>query len=346
MAAGLEEIRALAERLGQRYHAGRCRDLLARVSAWRGDIDGMANHLHAAREAFLGEEQPWFAAYPEAMLAEHALRSGNAFAAEKLARDALAHGSAELETVDKARLSTLIVEAVARQQGREADLADAALTAAASWDGISEPDALHNTFTAARAYAALDRHGEASALFAQAMPRVDVPYERAVIAMTRDLYGRSLREIGDHREAAGQFLEAARLLQDDPENAGPHAMLAAFAAGELSASGQLDAALPAFLRAADLLGALGDAVGRARCLRSAAWLQYDDEEEPAGGTDRSGVPLMRSVLRELEAIAAQGTLPGPGADANEQVSAEIDETRRQLAAMLPGPGPGDDDDRG
>ena len=336
VAAGLEDVRALAERLSQRYHVGRCHELLAQVRAWQGDADGMAAQLHAAREAFLAEDQPWFAAYPEATLAEHAIHQGNAFAAEKLARDALAHGAGELEAGPRAQLSSLLVVAIGGQQGRDADLADAALTAAGRWEGISEPDTLHNTFIAARAYAQMDRHGEAAALFAQAIPKVDIPYEPAVIAMTRDQYGRSLRAIERHREAAEQFLEAARLVQGDPDNAGPHAMLAALAAEELRASGQEDAALPAFMRAADLLGEAGDVVGRARCLRSAAWLQFDEEEEPAPGTDRSGVPLMRSVLAELEALIAQHD--GQHADAG--IAEEIDHTRRQLAAMLSAP---DDD---
>ena len=150
--------------------------------------------------------------------------------------------------------------------------------------------------------------------------------------MTRDQYGRSLRAIERHREAAEQFLEAARLVQGDPDNAGPHAMLAALAAEELRASGQEDAALPAFMRAADLLGEAGDVVGRARCLRSAAWLQFDEEEEPPG-TDRSGVPLMRSVLADLEAVIGQHD--GQHSDAG--IAEEIDHTRRQLAAMLSAP---------
>jgi tetratricopeptide (TPR) repeat protein len=219
-------------------------------------------------------------------------------------------------------------------------VADAALTAAARWDGISEPDTQHNTFIAARAYYRLRRPGEAAALFAQAMPKVDVPYEPAVVALTRDQYGRSLRAIGRHAEAAQQFLEAARIARDDPGNSGPHAMLAAFAAEELRAAGQPDAARPAFLRAADLFGAVGDLVGRARCLRSAAWLQYDEDEESRDPGDPACVALMRAVLAELEASASasgeQLALFEADADgeAPSAITTEIEETRKQLAAML------------
>src|SRR5581483_7424842 len=98
---------------------------------------------------------------PELALAEHALRAGQAGPAESLARAALAHGAGELEAVAVAQASSLLVAALEAQEGRAADLADAALTAAARWDGIGEADALHTTFTAARAYASLGRHGEA-----------------------------------------------------------------------------------------------------------------------------------------------------------------------------------------
>lgn len=340
VAAGLAEVIALAERHGQRFHLGRCHDLLARISAARDDHDTMAAHMHAAREAFLAQDLPWYAAYPELALAEHALRAGNAHEAEQLARDALAHGSGDLPALPVARASSLLVAALVAQEGRDADLADAALAAAARWDGISEPDALHTTFIAARAYASLGRHGEAAGLFAQAIEKVEVPYEGSMIAMTRDTYGRSLSELGQHEAAATQFLEAARLLQDDPANTRPHALLAALAAEELQRSGQYEAALPAFLRAADLLGELGAVTRRARCLRSAAWLEYNSGDgEPVPDTPRPCVTRMQSVQAELEAAATEAP-PEAAAD----IAGELAETRRQLQAMLTGPEDWDDEE--
>ena len=327
--AGLEAVRTLAAALGQRHAVARCHELMAQVSAQLGDRDGLAAHLNLARENFLAAGQPWSAAYPEATLAQLAFQEKESVAAEELAREALAHGAEELDAPSRAQLSSLLMEAIGRQRGREEDLAAAALAAAARWDGISEPDALHSTFTAARAYYQLHRHGEAVALFAQATPKIEIPYARPGIARTRGQYGRSLRALGRHREAAEQFLEAARLMQDDQDNAGPHAVLAALAAEELQKSGQREAALPAFLRAAELFGALGDTVGRVRALRSAAWLRSLDE---AGDGGQGGADLMRSVLGELEAlVSADGFAQSPGA---EQISAELEETRKQLTEML------------
>lgn len=154
--------------------------------------------------------------------------------------------------------------------------------------------------------------------------------------MTRDQYGRSLRAIGQHQAAAEQFLLAIGLVADDPGNAGPHAMLAALAAEELQRSGQFEAATSAFLKAADLMGALGAVGRRARCLRAAAWLEFDAEEGSAdedsadedsavgdSAEDRPSVARMRAVLAELEAQP-----PTP------EIAAEIEETRKQLASML------------
>ncbi len=90
-ASGLESARALAERHDDWFHVGQCRDLLSHVAAWDGDEDARIRHLTAARESFLAGNLPWYAAQPEAMLAEHALRAGDPEQAEALAADALAH---------------------------------------------------------------------------------------------------------------------------------------------------------------------------------------------------------------------------------------------------------------
>ena len=168
-------------------------------------------------------------------------------------------------------LASLRAEALSRIPDRTAEFADACLAAAARWDGISEPDTLHNTFNAARAYARLGRHAEAAALFAEAMPKVDVPYDQAGIAQSRVDYGRSLRATGRHQEAAEQFLEGARLIAGDPGNREAYAFVAADAARELEQAGQDAAALAAFQRAAELFRELGNTVARVRCQRSAAW---------------------------------------------------------------------------
>ena len=225
--SGLESVLALATGAhGQSYRIDQCHELQAQNAYQRRDRDAVVQHLTAARESFLGADMPWFAVQAESNLGELALQAGDPQQAESYARDALAH-AIDLPPQGAAMLASLRANALGQLPDRAAEFADASLTAAARWDGISEPDTLHNTFNAARAYARLNRHAEAAALFAEAMPKVDVPYDPAGIAQTRELYARSLRALGRHRDAAEQFLETARLIADDPDNASAHALVAA-----------------------------------------------------------------------------------------------------------------------
>jgi tetratricopeptide (TPR) repeat protein len=319
---------AEAERYDEPHAKGRCHELLAQLDFWHGDQENAVKHLQAARESYIAAREPWAAAGPSATLGEFALRQGDPAAAESYARFAQANVIG-MDPKSQAMLASLLVESLLAQPDRALDVADAALNAAARWDGISEPDTVHNTFHAARAYASLGRHGEAAALFAQAMPRVSVPYDQTGIAMTHEAYGRSLRSLKQHAEAASQFLEAARLIADDPNNARAHAALASSAAEELRRAGEGEPALAAFRRAADLYGKLGDTVNGVRSQRSAAWLEFWLAPAPSAPADLDtcpGVVTMRAVLAELEPLV---TAEGPA-----ELAKELENTREQLAEML------------
>ncbi len=279
---------------------------------------------------------------PEGTLGHLALQSGDPKTAETRVREAVGHGGDLLEPAQAAHLASLLAEATGAQPGRERDFVDASLAAAAAWAGISEPDTLHNTFNAARGYGLLGRHAAAVALFAEVMPHVDVPYAPPVVARTREQYGRSLTGTGQHAEAAREFLEAARLVQDDADQAAAHARLAGAAAEALQRAGQKAEALAAYLRAAQLFGDLGHLVARVRCLRSAAWLQFEaadeasdegadadepDANEPDGAA--LGIATMQAVLSELEALPADSSPP--------ELDTELAATRTQLGQMLAPP---------
>jgi tetratricopeptide (TPR) repeat protein len=321
---------AAAMELGVHGRVGTYHDMLFQLSFWRDDLDSARTHLAAALTHYVEAGEPWHAARPAAMLGQLALDHDDPKAAEDFARQALDDGGSLVPREDTAQLSSLLVEAISRQPGRELDLVGAALTAATRWDGISEPDMLHNTFTAARAYHHLGRHAEAAAVFAEVMPRVEIPYDPQVIAMTRRQYGESLHALQQYREAAEQFLKAAQLVQDDPNNRFPHAELAWYAAESLQHSGQRTEALAAYQRAAELWAELGQLTPRVRCLRSVAWLLHwthdPASEERHDGIDQPGVATMRAVLAELESLAENG--------ASEEVLTELAETREQLDQML------------
>ena len=329
LVSGLTDVLALVSRYGDQDHVGRCHEMLAQAGSWRGSQDELTEHLKAAHDAYLAAEAPWFAARPAAALAEFALQSGDVVLAESYAREALTHG-VDVDPQGTAMTASLLVETLTRQPDKALELADAALSAAARWEGISEPDTMHNTFNAARAYLSLGRHGEAAALFAEAMPRVSVPYDPSGIAMTREQYARALRAIGQHAEAAEQFLEAARIIADDPTNIKAQASLAAAAAESLRKSRQEEAALAAFRRAAALFGESDNVVNRVRCLRSAAWLEFFSDGDKDGDRpgERAGIATMTSVLAELEGLSA--------ANSSAELATELTNTRDQLAEMVNG----------
>ncbi|MBF6219505.1 hypothetical protein IU479_15455 [Nocardia abscessus] len=239
--------------------------------------------------------------------------------AEAYLREALALGTPVLTGEEAARLGAQLVIAVAGQPDRELDLADAAVRAAARWEGLSEPDVLHHTVVAARAFHRAERHGEAVALFEQALVSGALPYPSGELAAVRAQFGRSLLALDRHREAAHQFLEGARLVEHVPERTDLHADLAWSAATALEYCGQDREAVAAYRRAAELSARLGEVAARARCLRSAAWLQV------SGGADPGHwLPSMRALTAELAALA----------DRSAEAAEELAHTRDQLARML------------
>jgi tetratricopeptide (TPR) repeat protein len=336
VARGIELVTAAlaaAEQAGEPRYAATFHEMLAQLAAWQEKLDALAAHLDAARACYLEAGEPWRAAVPEGTLGHLALQSGDPKAAETRVREAVDHGGDLLEPGQAAHLAALLAEATGAQPGRERDFVDASLAAAAAWAGISEPDTLHHTFNAARGYGLLGRNAEAVALFAEVMPHVDVPYAPPVVAMTREQYGRSLTGTGQHAEAAREFLEAARLVQDDADQA-VHARLAGAAAEALQRAGRGGEALAAYQRAAQLFGDLGQVVARVRCLRSAAWLQFEapdadepDADEPDGAA--LGVATMQAVLSELESLPADSSSP--------ELDTELAATRTQLDQMLAPP---------
>ncbi|GIH23559.1 hypothetical protein Aph01nite_18690 [Acrocarpospora phusangensis] len=320
---------AVAEELAVTERTAMYHDLLARIFFALGDADGARAHLKAAVTDYVEAGQPWRAADPAALLGELALRDDDPKAAEDFASKAVAYGGDLLPHDQAAQLSSLLVEAISRQPGRERDLVGAALSAAARWDGLSEPDTLHTTFTAARAYHNLERHAEAVALFEDVMPRVEIPYDAPVIAMTRKQYGASLRELGRHREAAEQFLKGAELVQDNSDERVMYAELAWSAAQALQYSGQTVEAMAAYQRAALLWTELGQLTPRVRCLRSAAWLlrwMGEPDSEEHRESEQPGIAEMRAVLTELEGLAERSP--------SEEVLAELAETREQLEQLI------------
>ncbi|MFI6046505.1 hypothetical protein ACIA8C_33145 [Nocardia sp. NPDC051321] len=240
--------------------------------------------------------------------------------AEARLREALSVGAGILPAEQLARLSSQLVIAIAGQPDRELDLADAAVRAAARWEGLSEPDLLHHTVIAARAFHRARRHGEAAALFEEAMVADKVPYPPAELAAVRAQFGESLNALHRYQDAAPQFALAAQLVEHDLDRRELHADLAMAAATALGYGDQDAAAVAAYHRAAELFGDLGNVVSRARCVRSAAWLQLWGSDE---GPGRPWVSAMQALIAEL---ADNGS--------SAAIAEELAQTRRELSEML------------
>ena len=319
LAARVETEARIASELGDPGRAAAYHEMLNPLRFWQGDRPGALEQLAAALDGYVEAGQPWHAAGPSFLLGQAALDDGDAARAEGYGRRALEAGGGLLPARQSAMASSLIVEAVSRQPERELDVIDAALRAAARWEGISDPDALHYRFMAARVYHRLGRHQEAVAIFAELMPRVEIPYDKPVIAATRRQYGASLKALRRPKEAAEQFIQAAQLLREDENNRHAYAEVSWEAAQALHNSGQPKPALAAFEHVIELWQQLGEPIAYARCTRSAAWLRYNAGEQDAA------LSAMNRLRDELESRAA---------DSEGGVAAELAHTEEQLAQML------------
>src|SRR5690606_645717 len=187
--------------------------------------------------------------------------------AERYLRAALAAGKGTLAPEQLAHLHAQLVTVLSATTDRETEPAEAALDAARHWEALSGETAAHLILVAARALHRAGRHARAVELFARGLT-APAPYPAPEVAVLRGQYGRSLRLLGDHRAAAGQYLAAAHVVRAMPDHRELRAQLTWSAASALDACGADGPAALAYLRAADLWGELGRIGPRARCLRS------------------------------------------------------------------------------
>ncbi|PSR61799.1 hypothetical protein C8258_26465 [Nocardia sp. MDA0666] len=145
-----------------------------------------------------------------------ALLATSPAAAERMLLQALDCGSGVLSGEQRARLSSLVVTAVANQPGREHDLAAAAVAAAESWTGISAADAAHHTLLAARVHYRSGHHRLAATLFAAALGCDALPYPPEEVAVLYEQLGRCLGQCHRHRAAARAYEAGAAAVAGRP----------------------------------------------------------------------------------------------------------------------------------
>ncbi|WP_455353009.1 tetratricopeptide repeat protein [Streptomyces sp. SYSU K217416] len=293
--------------------------------AWQArDWERAETLLSSAAARSLGAGRPWDAVEPLTRLARLLLMLGRAGDAEEPARAAVTHSAEVVEAHELGSVRLALAEALYQQDGKEAEAADYALEAAHWFDAADESAGAgaYARLVLARAYLETGRKEEAAEILESALPDlVEHGAEQAVQA--RDVLARSLRELGDHRAAAEQYLLAAEVTRDWEY---PHAQarLAALAGECLAAAGLRDQAAAAYGRSVELWRAAGEPVPLVRVLRALAWLRVDSDETDPVKAVAAARDLMGQAVQVLEA----------GDPADPQLLLERGRTWSQLAELL------------
>lgn len=145
--------------------------------------------------------------------------------------------------------------------------------------------------------------------------------------------GDCLTELGEHREAAEHWLQAAEIARHWPEQQ-DHAMLAHLAAEALGHAELLPEAERAYARAGDLWRSLGNVHGLIRSLRARAWLAVREEG--------SGLDTARELMGEAVRVC-EDEVPEDD-EARAQLVAELAQTQRQFGDLVARSTPDDADD--
>ncbi|KPI01408.1 hypothetical protein OK074_0661, partial [Actinobacteria bacterium OK074] len=280
-----------------------------------------------AAEGFVAAGLPWFAVEYEARLTGLARQLGDADTAVAAARAALAHGEEHLEPVGQAQLHLQLAEVLAAT-GHFTEAAEHALEAA-HWADAAGESTTFGAWARHQLGGLLLRQGrpaEAAEILESALP--DLSVERhgdGAIVQTQWWLGDCHTEMGEHRQAAERWLQAAEIARQWPEQR-DHAALAHLAAEALGNAGLPAEADQAYARAGALWRQVGNPQGLVRSLRARAWLALQGEAGADGARE-----LMAEAVRECrETAAAVADDEAAGAEA----VAELGHTHRQFGDLL------------
>jgi tetratricopeptide (TPR) repeat protein len=314
--------------------AAEARATLGELAAHTGDLRGAAGLLTAAAGEYVTAGLPWFAADHEARLVGLARRLDDTAGAERAARAALEHGADHLDPLGQAQSHLRLAE-VLGEKGEFPEAAEHALQAAHWADEAGEAPTL-GTWARHLLGGFLLRQGrfaEAAEVLESALLDLDAgTHGDGAVVQTQWWLGDCHTELGEHRQAAERWLQAAETARHWPEQR-DHAMLAHLAAEALGRAGLSDEADRAYRRAAELWRGLDNVHGLVRSLRARAWLA-------AGGETADGGParareLMGEAVRVCRDAAGSVEEEGDGdGAARERVVAELGHTFRQFGDLV------------
>ncbi|MFD3544358.1 tetratricopeptide repeat protein [Streptomyces sp. NPDC058655] len=301
-------------------------EMLGRLALSQGDPEGAVVLLAAAAARAVAAGRPWQAVDPLSLRAGVLMSLGRPEEAEQAARSGLEH-AAEVTDAETQGAVRLTLADILLRRGEAADeAAGLALTAAHWFDraGLTADGGAQARLVLAKAYARGGRAAEAAEVLQSALPDLlEHGEEQAVFA--REFLGDLLRDLGEPRPAAEQYLLAAEAAKgwEDPR---PQANLAHSAAEALSGAGLAHEATAAYERTLELYRMAGGApVSEVRALRSLAWLGLRDEVTDA--TVAGARALMEQAAEVLEAaLASEPDAPG--------LRSELAQTWHQLAQVL------------
>ncbi|MFD7440608.1 tetratricopeptide repeat protein [Streptomyces sp. NPDC059909] len=308
--------------------------MLGDLAVHRGEIAAAAERYAAAAELFHAAGLPWYAVEPEARLVGAARRLGDLDTAERAARAALEHGAPYVEASGHTRLHIQLAE-VLGEAGRFGEATGHALESAHSADEAGESAGI-GAYARHRLGGWLLRAGrpeEAAAVLEAVLPDLTVDdHGDGMVVQTLWWLGDCLTELGEPRQAAEHWLEAADIARGRPEQH-DHAMLANLAGQALYRAGLNAEADRVYERACGLWRDLGDVHGVVRALRVRAWIAV--REGQAG--PEAGLGFMAAAAEECE--RALPAVEDPAARA--RLRAELADTHRQTGELIAGQGEGE-----
>ncbi|WP_238431905.1 tetratricopeptide repeat protein [Streptomyces cavernae] len=305
--------------------AAEAHGMLGELAAHVGDAEAAAGLFAETSAAYVAAGLPWFAVEYEARLAGLASHLGDMETAERASRAALEHGAGQLEPMGHAQLNLQLAE-ILGSSGRLGPAAEHALEAAHWADEAGESA----TFGAWARHQLggfllrLGRFAEAAEVLESALPDLTAEtHGDGAIVQTQWWLGDCHTELGEHRQAAEQWLRAAEIARHWPEQR-DHAMLAHLAAEALGHAGLPTEAVRAYERAGELWRSLGNVHGLVRSLRARAWVAAQEDDGVAAARE-----LMGTAAQECERALAAGP-----ADGEESVLAELANTHRQFGDLI------------
>jgi tetratricopeptide (TPR) repeat protein len=312
--------------------------MLGRFAAGRGDGEEAIGLLTRAAALHHEADRSWHAAEPESALADLCLRHGDPAAAVRHGLAALDHGGDLLGPPNRAHLHLLIAQAHDALGDHEAAAAHA--LDASQWAedaGDSEGAGATARLMFGGALRRLGRSAEGAAVLESVLPDLERAHDEGEIVQARWWLAECQLGLNEAREAAEQFLLAARIAGgwEEPHD---HAMLANLAADALNRARLTDEAVSAYARAEELWRAIGDPHAVIRTLRARGWLALRQ--------GRGGLAAARLLMDAAAEAAGSALETAPrGSEDATHLRRDLAETYRQTAEIIvraSGASPGED----